>query len=122
MSRTGPAAGGGTVFDPGLQPERTALAWRRTGLALLVGALVGARILPHAVGDWAYVPAAGGVLAAVAVLALAERRYRAVHAGLTSPDGAAWTPPGGGLAALVTVLALAAGLAALVMVVATAVG
>lgn len=51
--------------DPGLQPERTELAWRRTHLSLVVAALVVARH-PLAEGQvwWRL-----GVVLAVAVLA-----------------------------------------------------
>jgi hypothetical protein len=66
-------------WDPGLQPERTALAWRRTGLALTVGSLIGLRVLPPLLGPAAYVLAGLGIVASLAVLAAAHRRYRRVH-------------------------------------------
>ncbi|MBP6995698.1 MAG: DUF202 domain-containing protein [Phycicoccus sp.] len=67
--------------DPGLQQERTALAWRRTGLALLVGALVIARLTFDTIGPLSAVPAlfttalAGYVVAQV----LRGRRYGRQH-------------------------------------------
>jgi hypothetical protein len=126
-------------WDPGLQPERTALAWRRTGLALTVGSLIGLRVLPELLGPAAYALAGLGVVASLAVLGAAHRRYRTVHRLLvaardggadvssgsgpgpgwgsrstpTSPDRVATT--GGALPAVVAALACAAGLAALVV-------
>lgn len=37
-------------FDPGLQPERTALAWRRTALSVTITSVVAVRIMPAALG------------------------------------------------------------------------
>ena len=116
-------------WDPGLQPERTALAWRRTGLALTVGSLIGLRVLPPLLGPAAYVLAGLGVVASLAVLAAAHRRYRRVHrlllaardAGHTRADGGSASSPsrvpttGGALPAATAALALAAGLGALVV-------
>ncbi|MFT2690646.1 DUF202 domain-containing protein [Clavibacter zhangzhiyongii] len=104
-------------FDPGLQPERTALAWRRTALALVVGSLLGLRALPALLGPAGLVVAAAGVLAALGVLTTAHLRYRRVHRILT----AAADPhrpvalPGGALPALVAALTACAGLAALAL-------
>lgn len=39
------------MFDRGLQPERTELAWRRTALSVGVGSVVALRILPTLLGD-----------------------------------------------------------------------
>lgn len=127
-------------WDPGLQPERTALAWRRTGLALTVGSLIGLRVLPPLLGPAAYVLAGLGVVASLAVLAAAHRRYRRVHrlllaarhAGQTGADAGSDSGPGdagagstgspsrvpttgGALPAATAALALAAGLGALVV-------
>ena len=52
------------LFDPGLQPERTALAWRRTTVSLIVGALVSLRILPQTLGQWTFVIGFGGLIVA----------------------------------------------------------
>jgi len=116
-------------WDPGLQPERTALAWRRTGLALTVGSLIGLRVLPPLLGPAAYVLAGLGVVASLAVLAAAHRRYRRVHrlllaardAGHTRAGAGSASSPsrvpttGGALPAATAALALAAGLGALVV-------
>jgi uncharacterized membrane protein YidH (DUF202 family) len=73
-----------TLFDPGLQPERTALAWRRTGLALAVGSLAAVRVLPGLVGRWGYAAAALAFAASVGILVAAHFRYRRDHRSLTS--------------------------------------
>lgn len=100
---TAPPAG---VFDPGLQPERTGLAWRRTGLALAVGSLVALRVVPGpGDGGWTLLPGLAGLGLALAVLVLGERRYRQVHRSLTRAEP---VPVGGGGLVFVTALATAA--------------
>ena len=64
------------LFDPGLQPERTELAWRRTTLALIVGALVALRLLPPALGSWSIIVGLAGLVLAAIIWVLAHRRAR----------------------------------------------
>ena len=82
--------------DPGLQPERTVLAWRRTLLALAAGAIVSVRVLPAVLGDWTIATGIAGVLVAAALWILARRRHAAVAAVFRGRAPAS-TIPGGAL-------------------------
>jgi len=79
------------TFDPGLQPERTSLAWNRTALSMVVGGIAGLKVLPGMVGDWGLAVAlvvivAGGVVG-ITAHRRAERGMRALMAGDgTLPD------------------------------------
>jgi len=90
------------LFDPGLQPERTALAWRRTALTLAVGAVVSFRLLPAVLGVWSLAVGIAGLLFSAATWILAGRRARRVQQALLSSAGPL---PGGGLPLLLTIIA-----------------
>jgi putative membrane protein len=72
------------VFDPGVQHERTALAWERTSVAQMVG---GALLLNHAINvnaTWAEI--LGLLVAATGAVTLlwSARRYEDLHGALRS--------------------------------------
>ncbi|GLF96200.1 DUF202 domain-containing protein [Streptomyces yaizuensis] len=71
------------VRDPGLQPERTRLAWRRTTLAGTVVGVLAVRqaVLDDVAGDRGTIALAGTALVWLAFLALAHRRTRLLGAG-----------------------------------------
>jgi len=104
-------------FDPGLQPERTALAWRRTGLAVAVGGVVGARVLAPALGAGAVVVAVLGLALAALLLLGSTRRVRRTQNALLQ-DGHLASGPGGRLVATVCIACTVVGVAALAAVVA----
>ncbi|MHA7279860.1 DUF202 domain-containing protein [Arthrobacter sp. MDT2-2] len=68
------------LVDAGVQPERTALAWRRTALSIALGSLVAFRLLPELLGNplWAGIGLLG-ILGATLVWITSERRYRAYN-------------------------------------------
>ena len=106
-----------TVFDPGLQPERTALAWQRTSLALAIAAIAAGRGLLPFLGLWCIVVSAVGVAFALVLYVRSTRRYRAIHSHLTTVD-AATLPTGARLIAATAGTVLAFGLVALLWVLA----
>lgn len=72
------------IFDPGGQHERTALAWERTAVALMVA---GGLLLKHAIDSdaaWAEVLGLLGVTAGAGLLLWAARRYESLHGVLRS--------------------------------------
>ncbi|MEU9759455.1 DUF202 domain-containing protein [Streptomyces sp. NPDC047985] len=89
--------------DPGLQPERTRLAWRRTTLSCTVVALLAVRQALHAgAGPGALVAVALSALAWLGFLLVAHRRVLRMAAARPRP-----LPTRGALAATACVIALA---------------
>jgi len=72
----------GALFDPGLQPERTALAWRRTALSLALGALIALRLLPPVLGAWSFAVGFAGIAFGAVIWVLAGRRAERTRAAL----------------------------------------
>ena len=70
------------LYDPGLQPERTLLAWRRTCLAFGVASLVGMRFTVDGLGLLAVVGGILGAGLAMLAYALAATGYRRAHVSL----------------------------------------
>ena len=108
------------VLDEGLQPERTLLAWRRTAVALAVGALVGARVLEPSLGVLALVAGLAGLVVALAVGLAGRRRFLRLARVLDA--GGEPLSPGGALPAWTCVAVLAAALAGGVYVLVRAAG
>jgi hypothetical protein len=79
---------GVTAADPGRAQERTTLAWRRTGLALLVGAVTIARLSVEHLGLFVLAPAAlaAGAALWVVVRGVSTRRAGAGRAVADAPS------------------------------------
>jgi putative membrane protein len=81
-----------TVRDPGLQPERTALAWQRSALALAVATIVVGRLTFEAAGALALIVVFLGLAHTAALFVLSRTgrpRAVAVHGVLLSVQVAA---------------------------------
>jgi uncharacterized membrane protein YidH (DUF202 family) len=104
------------VYDAGLQPERTLLAWRRTCLSIAAGFVATIKYFTDAIGLWAIVLGAVGLgLVGVAWL-VSTLRYRRVHHGLVRHGMLA----SGGTTPLLVAAAVAIGaVTALIVVVVT---
>ena len=103
-----------TPFDPGLQPERTALAWRRAALSLAIGSLAAGRVL-EVVVDGAWLVSAAGTALGFGLLLAARRRTAQIDRALRS-DCDLRSGPGAGLLAVTTVVAVLVGVVGLVVV------
>jgi uncharacterized membrane protein YidH (DUF202 family) len=101
-------------FDPGLQPERTALAWRRAALSLAIGSLAAGRVL-EVVVDGAWLVAAAGTALGFGLLLTARRRTAQIDRALRS-DCDLRSGPGAGLIAVTAVVAVLVGVVGLVVV------
>jgi hypothetical protein len=88
---TGPAPARQPPRDPGRQPERTALSWRRTLLAATVAALLAARMAVTEPTPVALVAVVAMAVGWLAILVLAVRRMTAMAAAEPGPVG--WAVP-----------------------------
>lgn len=105
-----------SVFDRGLQLERTALAWQRTTLTLAAGSLVAGRVLLPVFGLASWVIGGAGLIVSVALFAFARRRYSRAHHHLMQVDSGS-LPGEGWLIGACALMCFVGGLAGLVFVV-----
>lgn len=78
---TTPSADGADARDPGLQPERTRLAWRRTTLsATVVAVLAGKQAIHDGATAAGLVAASLSALVWIGFLTVAHRRIQALGA------------------------------------------
>ncbi|MFD6449057.1 DUF202 domain-containing protein [Promicromonospora sp. NPDC060204] len=114
----GSPSGAGQPPVPGLQPERTELAWRRTALSVAAVSLVGARLLPALFGSavWLLPGLVGLMLAGYLLIASRRRHGRRVP---VPPRGPGHDSPGAGLLAVAGAIVVTIGLGGLVVVLAT---
>ncbi|MFD3944006.1 DUF202 domain-containing protein [Streptomyces sp. NPDC058579] len=78
--------GAAPVRDPGLQPERTRLAWRRTTLTCTIVAVLAAKsAITDEITAAGVAGAAGVALVWVGFLAVAHRRIHTLDAARPSP-------------------------------------
>ncbi|WP_329122471.1 DUF202 domain-containing protein [Streptomyces sp. NBC_01353] len=97
--------------DPGLQPERTRLAWRRTTLTYTIAAVLAAKsVIRDEITAAGVAGAALAVLAWLGFLAVAHRRIQALDAARPGP-----LSHRGALLATVCTVALAAFAVAVVL-------
>ncbi|MCZ7413462.1 DUF202 domain-containing protein [Streptomyces sp. WMMC897] len=92
--------------DPGVQPERTRLAWRRTTLAAgVVGLLLVRQALIRDAGIAGYGGLAVALLTVLLLAGLAHRRLNGLGAARPAPLG----PPAAGAVAACTLVLAAVG-------------
>lgn len=101
------------VFDHGLQQERTALAWDRTALAMIVGGALFIRGGEAPYGDLRHLPGFVAILVGIWALGRSYRLYTRRHALLR--DAASLTETG--LILTVAAVTLALSVASVVLIV-----
>jgi hypothetical protein len=101
MARTRTAA---AHNDPGLQPERTDLAWRRTALTLITAACIFLRWMPH-YGWFVGTLVAASLLVALGIAVTQRRRYHRAASGIGGAEMTASVRSTAAIAGSVVVLA-----------------